>query len=593
MKSTTFTRILVVLTAGFTLAGCQNTHQSEYAYASDEKTITRGNQLFDNYCVACHNFETTGIGPNLAGITRKVPHDWLKSFILNPTAVIQGGDERGMQLYDQFKQYMPSFAMLKEDDLESIMAYMHTHEEKAETANRTEWGEPLKDPIPQKIEQSDFTLVIKEFAQVPPTADEGQRARINKMAPLYDGSKRLFVHDLRGKLYELKDGKPQLFLDLAAKRPEFIHIPGHGTGMGSFAFHPEYAKNGLFYTSHTENPETSSPADFTYADSLPAKVRWVLTEWKQDDPKSSVFEGKERELFRVDMVTQIHGMQEIAFNPLARPGDEDYGLLFIGIGDGGSVGKHLPFLVQDRSRVWGTILRIDPLATNGINGKYGFPSSNPFANDGDENTRGEIYAMGFRNPHRFTWDAVHGGKMLGTCIGQNFLEELNIIIKGGNYGWPEREGTFRLDKYADIGKVYPLGADDSESDFIYPVVQFDHDEALAISGGFVYNGSAAPDFSGKYIFGGIAGGRVFVTDAATLGFGHLNEIHYLILQLEDGTPVSWPDLTGNTKTGHNRIDLRFGIDADHELYILTKADGKIYKVTGEKRELSVEKASKN
>ncbi|MEZ4773749.1 MAG: PQQ-dependent sugar dehydrogenase [Bacteroidia bacterium] len=570
-----------IFIAGFIFSGCGDAEQSADTYAQDAETIAKGNLLFDNYCVACHNFQSTGIGPNLAGVTQKVSHDWLKSFIKNPTEVIQSGDERATQLFGQFKQYMPAFPMLGNEDIDALTAYLHTHKEKPATITRTDWGQPLTDPIQEKIPRADLTLIIKEFSQVPPTADEGQRARINKMAPLYDGSKRLFVHDLRGKLYELVQGKPHLFLDLAARKPEFIHTPGHGTGMGSFAFHPEYAKNGLFYTSHTENPATSSAADFSFADSIQRKVRWVLTEWKQENPASDKFAGSEREIMRVDMVTQIHGMQEIAFNPYARPGDEDYGLLFIGIGDGGSVGQKISFLVQNKSRIWGSILRIDPRGNNSKNGHYGIPPSNPYASDQDDNTSGEIYAMGFRNPHRFTWDPAHGGRMLGTCIGQNFLEELNIIVKGNNYGWPEREGTFRLDPSADIGKVYPLASDDSLAGYTYPVVQFDHDEALAISGGFVYQGKKVPALKGKYIFGGIVAGRIFMVDAASLALGKQAPIEELSLQLEDGKPALWPELTGNNITGHSRVDLRFGTDEDGELYLLTKADGKIYQISGQ------------
>lgn len=581
MKFTRLSLVFIALIAGFSINGCLNTDPSQNAYSQDAEIIARGNLLFDNYCVACHNFQSTGIGPNLAGVTQKVSPEWLKNFIVNPTQVIESGDERAVQLFGQFKQYMPSFPMLKDEDIDALTAYLHTHKEQPATITRTDWGQPLTDPIAEKIPLSDLTLVIKEFSQVPPTAEEGQRARINKMAPLYDGSNRLFVHDLRGKLYELKQGKPYLFLDLAARKPQFIHIPGHGTGMGSFAFHPEYSKNGLFYTSHTENPETSPAADFTFADSIERKVRWVLTEWKQQNPGNLNFDGEEREILRIDMVTQIHGMQEIAFNPLARPGDEDYGLLFIGIGDGGSVGKKISFLVQNKSRVWGSILRIDPRGNNSANGHYGIPPSNPYASDQDDNTAGEIYAMGFRNPHRFTWDPTHQGRMLGTCIGQNFLEELNIIVKGNNYGWPEREGTFRLDPSADIGKVYPLASEDSLSGYTYPAAQFDHDEALAISGGFVYQGDRVPALKGKYILGGIVGGRIFMIDADSLTLGKQAPIQELTLQLENGKPVSWPELTGNNITGHSRVDLRFGTDDDGELYLLTKADGKIYQVSGQ------------
>lgn len=552
--------------------------QDEPTFSSDPDVIARGKQLFELNCVACHNFRATGIGPNLSGVTREVSAEWLKAFITNPPQVIQSGDERAAGLFAAYKTYMPPFAHFSETDLDALLAYLHTQEARPETPTRTDWGELVLNPILEQIPPSGITLVIKEYAQLPATAEKGQQARVNKIAPL-PGSERLFAHDLRGKLYELVNGEPRLFLDLAAEMPYFMEAPGHGTGMGSFAFHPEYAQNGLFYTSHTDDPNTSPPADFGYADSLKNRVRWVVTEWKQDEPGSLPFTGSQRELFRIDMVTHIHGMQDISFNPLAQAGDEDYGLLYIGIGDGGSVEQGNIFLLQDKRKLWGSILRIDPQGTNGINGNYGFPSSNPFV--GEAGARGEIYAMGFRNPHRFAWDPATGN-LLASGIGQHYLEELNLIKPGLNYGWPDREGTFRLDKYGDIGKLYPLPENDAELGYTYAVAQFDHDEGAAICGGYVYQGERMPALQGKYIFGEILGGRMFMLDAAALELGKQAPIQSVALEFEDGTPAEWPELTDNVRTGHTRVDFRMGYDAQGELYVSTKANGKIFQVVGMK-----------
>ncbi|MCB0837073.1 MAG: cytochrome c, partial [Bacteroidetes bacterium] len=303
--------------------GCSSQNQKNPAYSTDKEVIAQGNEIFDNTCVACHNFRTTGIGPNLAGVTREVPEQWLKDFIRNPVEVIQSGDRRGQELFEQYKQYMPPYQHLTDEELDAVLAYIHTRKERPDTPTRTEWGELVLNPIVPKIQPSGLTLTLKEFAQLPPTEPKGQQARVNKIFPIGNGNQRLFAHDLRGKLYEIEEGKSHLFLDLAAMKPAFMHTPGHGTGMGSFAFHPEYDHNGLFYTTHTEQPEKSDPADFSFSDTLPRKVRYVLTEWKQNDPQSSEFEGTQREIFRIDMVTQIHGVQNIAFNPLAEEGDED------------------------------------------------------------------------------------------------------------------------------------------------------------------------------------------------------------------------------------------------------------------------------
>ncbi len=101
----------------------------------------------------------------------------------------------------------------------------------------------------------------------------------------------LFILDLRGKLYKLQDnGKAAVYMDIAKLRPKFINEPGLGTGFGSFAFHPEFAKNGLLYTTHTEQAG-SDKADFSYADSIHVAMQWVLTEWKTEQPGAPVFFG--------------------------------------------------------------------------------------------------------------------------------------------------------------------------------------------------------------------------------------------------------------------------------------------------------------
>src|SRR5688500_5407360 len=160
-------------------------------------------------------------------------------------------------------------------------------------------------------------------------------------------------------------------------KPKFIHQPGLATGFGSFAFHPDFANNGLFYTTHTEPPR-SGIADFFYDDSIKVTLQWVLTEWKTTMPAADTFSGTGRELFRINMLTQLHGVQDIEFNPYAKPGEDDYGQLYIGVGDGGSVENGHAELVHRRERIWGTVLRINPGGKNGRQNRYGIPASNPF-----------------------------------------------------------------------------------------------------------------------------------------------------------------------------------------------------------------------
>lgn len=341
--------------------------------------------------------------------------------------------------------------------------------------------------------------------------------------------------------------------------------------MGSFAFHPVYLENGLFYTSHTEEPNSLKRSDFRFNDSIPIKLTWIITEWKHDQPQYTRFSGAKREVLRVDMVTQIHGMQEIIFNPNSNKGEADYGKLYVGIGDGGSVESKYLSLTQNKSKIWGSILRIDPGGNNSKNGQYGIPTSNPFVNE--KNSIGEIWAFGFRNPHRITWDSKNGN-MLASEIGQHNIEELNLIKKGKNYGWPKREGTFKMFTGSYLKNVYPLDSLEND-DFTYPVIQFDHDEANAICGGFVYYGNAMPELQGKYIFGSISKGRVFMSSASDLQLGKRTVIEELNVNF-NGISTTLRALTDNS----NSADFRIGLDSEGELFIFTKADGKIYKVMG-------------
>jgi glucose/arabinose dehydrogenase len=358
-------------------------------------------------------------------------------------------------------------------------------------------------------------------------------------------------------------------MDMAQLKPKFIDSPGLATGFGSFAFHPDFLQNGLLYTSHTESPSSATP-DFGYADSIKATVQWVISEWKTDQPASLTFKGKSRELFRINMVSGIHGVQELTFNPNSKKGDEDYGLLHIGIGDGGCVELGFPFLVQNIEKPWGSILRIDPSGKNSRNGKYGIPSSNPFVNHQNKQAATEIYAYGFRNPHRITW--TQSGLMLASNIGQANIESVNLVQPGHNYGWPIREGTFMLNPYGDLKKAYPLPADDERFGITYPAAQYDHDEGLAISGGFEYTGNTIPALRGKYLFADMNNGRLYYINIADIKPGKIARIYEWKITF-NGKPITTAELHGS-----KRVDLRFGKDPRGDIYIFSKQDGKVYRL---------------
>ncbi|WP_423149618.1 PQQ-dependent sugar dehydrogenase [Rubrolithibacter danxiaensis] len=535
---------------------------------TDTNEVTKGEILFKNNCAGCHNFHQRGIGPNLSGVAQEVPTQWLKKFIHNAQQVIQSGDTRGKMLFEQYNQYMPPFSSLSNADVDALLSYISIHKSTS-TADNAFLGAAIKDPIPAKIPQSGLTLELEEIIKAPATAEKIPLARINKMTVLPGKKDRVFIQELRGVIYEMDNKELKIFMDIRKERPGFIDAPGLATGFGSFAFHPDFYKNGLFYTSHTEKANVA-PADFAFADSIPVTLQWVLTEWKITDPNVATFAGTGREIMRVNMVNFIHGMQEITFNPLAKPGSPDYGLLYIGIGDGGAAEAKYPFICNSPRTIWSSVLRIDPLGRNSKNKQYGIPASNPFAKDNNPNTLAEIFCRGFRNPNRISWAA--DGKMIISDIGLTNIEELNIGKAGADYGWPAREGTFLLNYKGQMDRVYPLPENDKKFNYTYPVAQFDHDEGNAISGGFVYNSSRVPVLKDKYIFGDIVSGRVFFVENSQLIPGKQTPVKEVKIEL-DGQKTTFRESTGNKKT-----DLRFGLGLKNDLYIFTKSDGRIYLV---------------
>jgi glucose/arabinose dehydrogenase len=461
---------------------------------------------------------------------------------------------------------------------------------------------PLEDPI-----ASGMGLTLQELVTIPPSkpnpppppGDSLDRwARINYLGEVPDGSGRLFVPDLNGKIYLIKDGKPQTYLDVGVEfAPNFLNTKSLSSGLVFVAFDPEFKKNGLFYTAHTEAgaalnpkvPQTKVP-DLPYPPN--AATQGVVTEWKATDPSASTFSGTRREMLRLGFADTIHGIQQIGFNPTSRPGDQDYGLLYIGAGDGGVVGEESPGMVttvpQDLRVPQGKILRIDPRGTNGANGNYGIPANNPFVGKPGNALR-EIYASGLRDPVRFSWDPSDGHRMFLANIGEQQIESIYEVRPGDNFGWSQREGPFMFKAGDPSCGVFPLPADDSKYGYTYPVVAFAHNPppgwppcqttGHAVVGGFVYRGSSAPELRGKYLFADFVPGRFFYADTREMHTGgKLATIYELTLFADKGQPVTMQQLAGNS-----RVDVRFGTDSQGELYVLSKANGKIWKIIGTRR----------
>jgi hypothetical protein len=166
-------------------------------------------------------------------------------------------------------------------------------------------------------------------------------------------------------------------------------------------------------------------------------------------------------------------------------------------------------------------------------------------------------------------------------IGQSQVEEINIGIAGGNYGWRVREGMFATAfafENARPGPVYPLPEDDPQ-EFVYPIAQYDHEEGDAVGSGFVYRGDAIPELQGKYVFADMVRGRIFFIDTKGLSPGKPALIQELRLQF-DGVEREFHDVSNypSRYSPRNRSDLRMGIDSDGELYLLSKGDGRVRKL---------------
>ncbi|MGH7962180.1 MAG: PQQ-dependent sugar dehydrogenase, partial [Candidatus Binatia bacterium] len=434
-------------------------------------------------------------------------------------------------------------------------------------------------PSGPQISKDGIAVVLRDYASQPlssrttdtyppPINFTNQLGRVNFLrsepANAPRASARFFVNDLNRTLYTLdktsKTFTPYInFEEVFAK---FDNNPGYAGGLVTFAFDPDYADNGKFYTVHTEDPTKSGSAVPTNANlpgldlsggytttaviNPPAGTvvrQAVLVEWTDTNRNNSTFEGTAREILRVGFNTNIHPLGVLLFNTLAQPGDADDGNLYITMGDGGA-GERADAthtIPQRLDTLQGKILRITPDITLrpgdalGANGRYRIPTTgsdpNPFVSLSLAGLKKEVFAYGFRNPHRMSWDP-NANKLIVTDIGLHAWEEVNIITKGANYGYAEREG---------IEQLFVGGANDGKTGSqtnpptsfpnpdsltvtgiaaqvtpIYPVAAYSQEDGDAVSSGFVYRGSLLPQLHGKYIFGDISTARLFYSDLTDL-----------------------------------------------------------------------------
>ncbi len=469
----------------------------------------------------------------------------------------------------------------------------------------------VSNPIAEPIIKRGLNVEIRELVRLPDTskiypADQHRDgwARVNYVRELADG--RRFANDTRGLLYLLDDdNRPSVYLDVGAVFP-LTYYDGLAAGLMAFELHPEFARNGLFYTSHIEramrNPATPDfvPPGFSPADS---NYHSVISEWRAANPAAKVFEGSRREMLRIGnaILNAGHMMSHLGFNPTARPGAPDYGLLYtsgtdFGFGNGDGPNAKNPGQTRRLDSIIGAILRIDPRSpaeSGGIKGlgDYTIPSINKFAADGDPKTLGEIYAYGFRNAHRLSWDLTDG-TMFASDIGEKNIEEINIIHEGRNYGWMQREGFFDNGLSRPNGSIdhaFALPADilsgERQDEFSYPVAVYDHSEGEAVTAGFAYHGRI-PELQGKFVFGDIKRGRLFAVDLAAMKAADdgipntVAPVEEVQLYLRDAsgnrTYVTFRELI-EARVGATvvRSDMQISQSRDGEIFITSRQDGTI------------------
>ena len=441
------------------------------------------------------------------------------------------------------------------------------------------FAQAITDPYaPIRAADDVIGVDYREFATLPDI--DGVAARMMLLAP-EPGTRNVFVSDMRGPLYRVSADGRTVTQYVSIDDPQWsrdVQSQGRERGFQSFAFHPQFNQAGTpgfgkFYT-WSDVTDTVPTADYTPTGQGNTHDT-VLLEWTAKTPGAATYDGvAPRELLRLQQPFGNHNGGLIAFNPLARPGQPDFGMLYIGNADGGSGGDPMN-MAQNMESPYGKILRIDPAGTNSRNGKYGIPADNPFV--GNRLVLGEIWASGVRNPQRFGWDPANG-RMYVADIGQNIVEELSPVPRGGNLGWNVWEASFRYAGRTGVDTTGPRG----DRTMTYPIAEYDHTDPVltnraAVTGVIVYRNTAIPQLSNRILFGDMPSGEVLhisADDTTAHGQDHIRRV--LFNDRGEAKTLLQLIREKNAQQGKQpaaRADLRFGTGPSDEVFLLNKADG--------------------
>lgn len=397
-----------------------------------------------------------------------------------------------------------------------------------------------------------------------------------------DDTKRLFIVDQTGKVWVVPQNGSMLstpFLDLTGKMIN-LNANYDERGLLSLAFHPQFKSNGRLYVFYTAPPRPGGPQTGANWNNLTR-----ISEFKVSAGNSNVADlASEKIILEADHPQSNHNGGTLAFGP--------DGYLYISIGDGGGKDDNAAGHIADwyaanaggnAQNLWanlmGKVLRIDVNSGS----PYGIPADNPFASS--SNFKKEIYAYGFRNPYRFSFDMGGDHALYVGDAGQSLYEEVSIVTKGANYGWNVKEGTVCFNTDSDL-LVRPNcpAADSLGKPLVDPIIQLKNTAnpaggglATVIVGGNVYRGTVLPQLQGLYVFGIFSQGgsgataanaKLYVASPASSGPWSFEEL----------VPKDYPTNLGYFLKG-------FGQDLSGEIYLAvsgvqgtTGTTGKVFKL---------------
>jgi len=430
----------------------------------------------------------------------------------------------------------------------------------------------------------------------------GMAAPLYAISPPGDTS-RLFVAEQNGLLRIIENGTllPGAALDIQSRvqPPLNASSPNDERGFLGLAFHPGFTNPAspgyrTLYTYNSELIPASTPPTYPVPTTATNNYRNVVNEWKISNLDANVVDpASRREVISFGKTAGNHNGGTIAFGP--------DGYMYLALGDGGDANdagsSHIEpgGNAQNLITPLGKMLRFDPLQPDltpsssdpiSANGQYRIPRTNPFQGTGQVP---EAYAYGLRNPYRFAFDRANGDLILAD-VGQNNIEEIDRIVLGGNYGWPIKEGDFLFNRTnGPSGNAGTIGtppgnrSPGSPAGLIDPIsgpqgtLEYDHNDGISITGGFVYRGTAIPELIGKYVFGDLA-----LRTAPVRADGRL---FYADLQAGTINAFPLPQFGGSAILPNGLTVHGFGEDTEGELYALvtnTSADGTggiVYKLT--------------